>query len=176
MSLFDLYPKVSYKISEYDSLKAIDITTSVKVKDFIKTYRGISYIPYVVKDGERPDYVASKIYGDPNLDWAVLLANEIHNIYEEWPKSSAELDEYIISKYGSLSTASSTIKYYYDAKRNIIDATTYDSLSDSERISETAYQYELRININKSKIKLIQPNIVGAIQSEVKSLLYKPVR
>jgi hypothetical protein len=54
--------------------------------------------------------------------------------------------------------------------------TTYNALSISSRSSETIYEYELRKNNNKSKIKLIRTDIIGAIQSELKSLLYKPVR
>jgi hypothetical protein len=54
MSIFQYYPKVAYKVDNVDYIKAIDITTSIKIKDFFKTYRGISFTPYVVKDGERP--------------------------------------------------------------------------------------------------------------------------
>ena len=79
MSIFQFYPKVAYKVDNVDYIKAIDITTSIKIKDFFKTYRGISFNPYVVKDGERPDYVSFKAYGTPMYDWIVLLVNEIYN-------------------------------------------------------------------------------------------------
>ena len=176
MSIFTLYPKIAYKVSEYDYLRAIDITQSTKIKSFLRDYRGISYNPYTIKDGERPDYVAHKFYGDSNLDWVVLLSNEIYNIYDEWPKNSADFEEYLIEKYGSIATTLSTTKYYYNTAKDIIDETTYNALSVSQRSSETIYEYELRANNNKSKIKLIRSSIIGAIQSELKSLLYKPVR
>ena len=54
MSIFTLYPKVSYKIDDYNYIRAVDITQSIKIKKFLKDYRGISYQPYNVKDGERP--------------------------------------------------------------------------------------------------------------------------
>ena len=142
----------------------------------MKDYRGISYNPYTVKDGERPDYIAYKFYGDSNLDWVILLSNEIYNIYDEWPRNNVDLEQYLIEKYGSIATTLSTVKYYYNASKDIIDETTYNALSVSQRSSETIYEYELRANNNKSKIKLIRPNIIGGIQSELKSLLYKPVR
>ena len=176
MSIFTLYPKIAYKVNEYDYLRSIDITQSTKIKSFLKDYRGISYNPYTVKDGERPDYVAHKFYGDSNLDWVILLSNEIYNIYDEWPKNNTDFDEYLIEKYGSIATTLSTTKYYYNASKDIIDVTTYNALSVSQRSSETVYEYELRANNNKSRIKLIRPNIIGAIQSELRSLLYKPVR
>lgn len=176
MSIFTLYPKISYKINEYDYLRAIDITQSAKIKRFLKDYRGIAYDPYTVKDGEKPDFVAYKYYGDPNLDWVVLLANDVYNIYDEWPKDSTELQQYLIKKYGSIAYTLSTIKYYYDSNKNIIDQTSYEALSVSARSSETVYEYELRKNNNKAKIKLVRPTLIGAIQTELKSLLYKPVK
>ena len=176
MSIFTLYPKIAYKVNEYDYLRSIDITQSAKIKSFLKDYRGISYNPYTVKDGERPDYIAYKFYGDSNLDWVILLSNEIYNIYEEWPRNNVDLEQYLIEKYGSIATTLTTVKYYYNASKDIIDLTTYNSLSASARSSETIYEYELRANNNKSKIKLIRSGIIGAIQSELRSLLYKPVR
>jgi len=176
MSIFTLYPKIAYKVNEYDYLRAIDITQSVKIRSFLKDYRGISFNPYTVKSGERPDNVAHKFYGDSNLDWVILLSNDIYNIYDEWPKNSTDFDEYLIEKYGSIATTLSTTKYYYNASKDIIDETTYNALSVSNRSSETIYEYELRANNNKSKIKLIIPSMIGAIQSELRSLLYKPVR
>lgn len=177
MSIFNLYPKVSYKIDEYDYLKAIDITNSIRIREYIKNYRGISYEPYFVKDGEKPDLVAYKLYGDATLDWIVLLANNIYNIYEEWPRDNKELENYITEKYGSLMSSLSTVKYYYDKEGNIIDETSYNALSASDRgNAETQYQYELRQNVNKSRIRVISRNVVGAIQSDLRTILYKPVK
>ena len=39
---------------------------------------------YSVKGDDRPDNVAFEIYGDANLDWVVLLSNNIVNIQNEW--------------------------------------------------------------------------------------------
>ena len=176
MSIFTLYPKIAYKVNEYDYLRAIDITQSAKIKSFLKDYRGISFNPYTIKNGERPDYVAHKFYGDSNLDWVILLSNDIYNIYDEWPRNSTDFEEYLIEKYGSIATTLSTTKYYYNVTKDIIDETTYNSLSVSQRSFETIYEYELRANNNKSRIKLIRASIIGTIQSELRSLLYKPVR
>lgn len=177
MSIFNLYPKVSYQVDSYDSVRAIDITSSVRIKDYFKNYRGISYRPYVIQDGERPDNVAHKVYGDATLDWIILLANDMYNIYEDWPKSSTQLNDYIIEKYGSLSAATGNIKYYYDSQGNIVDQTTYSDLAASEQgPTESIYQWEARKNTNKSKIRLVSPSIVSTLQTDLKSLLYKPIR
>jgi len=47
---------------------------------------------YLVQDGERPEDVATKFYGDPKLWWIILFANNIIDVQNEWPKSAKELD------------------------------------------------------------------------------------
>jgi len=136
MSIFTLYPKIAYKVNEYDYLRAIDITQSAKIKSFLKDYRGISFNPYTIKNGERPDYVAHKFYGDSNLDWVILLSNDIYNIYDEWPRNSTDFEEYLIEKYGSIATTLSTTKYYYNVTKDIIDETTYNQLVESVRFHQ----------------------------------------
>ena len=175
MSIYTFYPKITYKVDNYDSLTAIDITSSLKVKDYLKSYRGLLYTPYLVQDGERPDYVSYKLYGSTDYDWIILLANDIHSLYDDWPKNSVDLESYIIEKYGSLASAMSNVKYYYNASRDIVDQTTYNSLPINARTSETEYEYELRVNSNKSKIKVIRKSLINAITSDLNSITKKPV-
>jgi hypothetical protein len=175
MSIFQYYPKVAYKVDNVDYIKAIDITTSIKIKDFFKTYRGISFSPYVVKDGERPDYVSFKFYGTPMYDWVILLSNDIYNIYDDWPKNTKTLNSYIEEKYGTISSALGTIKYYYNSNNDIIDETTWTSLPINQRKSESQYEYEVRRNINKSRIKLVKKELVNAVDMGLKSIITKPV-
>jgi hypothetical protein len=174
--LFTLYPKVNFKVNNYDFIRAIDITTTYKIKDFFKNYPGISYQAYAIKDGERPDSVSFKFYNRPDFDWIILLANDIYNIYDEWPKDSLTLENYIIDKYGSIANAQGQVKYYYDADKDIIDATTYTSLPASQRSLETVYQYEIRQNDTKRIIRIISPSLTSAIQSSLYSLNINPIR
>jgi hypothetical protein len=175
MSIFNNYPKVNYKIDDYDFLTAIDITNNFKIRNIFKTYRGISYEPYVIQDGERPDLVSQKLYGTPNFDWIILFVNDIYSIYDEWPRDREALKTYIIEKYGSLSTAQSTIKFYYDVNKNIIDLTTYNSLAPSQRSLENAYEYEIRLNTQKSIIKTVTLSVAKRIETDLRSVNIKPV-
>jgi len=174
MSIFNLYPKFNFKVDEYDVIRGIDITNSVRIKKFIKDYRGIQYFPYVIKDGERPDNVSYKFYNDPTYDWIILLVNDMYSIYDDWPKDSVAFKNYIEKKYGSVQTALSQIKYYYDEKKNIIDVTTYNSLPSNRRSLERVYEYEQRLNTQKSIIKVVSPNIIGSIQSDLNTLNIRP--
>lgn len=175
MNLFTYYPKVNYSINEFDKIRAIDLNAAIKIRDYIKNFRGIRYSPYVIKEGERPDTVSYNVYGDPHYDWLILLTNDMFSIYDDWPKNSKEFEAYIISKYGSISSASSTIKYYYDADKNIIDLTTYNTLPLANRSSESVLAWEQRNNNQKRIIRTPTQSSIGRIQSELSVLNLKPV-
>jgi hypothetical protein len=170
MNLFTLYPKINYDINSFDQVRAIDIQASFKIRDYIKNYRGIAYQPYVVQDGERPDNVSFKLYGNSRYDWLILLVNDMYSIYDDWPRQSQELERYIIEKYGSISNASSTVKYYYDANKNIIDLTTYNSLPAANRSFESVLAWEQRMNDRKRIIKVVPGITINQLQSELNNL------
>lgn len=175
MSIFTYYPKIAYKVDDYNFLKAIDINVVTKIKDYLTQYRGISYTPYIVGDGESPDFISYKFYEDPGYDWIIMLTNNVHSIYDDWPRNSEAFKEYIIYKYGSLQNAMSTTKYYYDAGGNIIDVIEYTSLATNNRSAETAYEYELRLNVNKSRIKILNRSAINSVESGLRSILSKPI-
>jgi len=175
MSIFAYYPKIAYKIDDYNYLKAIDINVVSKVKDYISQYRSIGYTPYVVQDGESPDYISYKFYGNPGYDWIIMLTNNVHSIYDDWPRNSDTFKQYIIEKYGSLQNAMSTTKYYYDSNRNIIDVIEYTSLPSNSRSLETVYEYELELNTNKSIIKILNKGTINSVESGLRSILSKPI-
>lgn len=54
---------------------------------------------YSVRPGETPSNLAHRIYGNVNFDWCILLANNIVDVYDQWPKSESELQEYVKGKY-----------------------------------------------------------------------------
>ena len=66
---------------------------------------------YQVKGDDRPDQVAFKFYGDENLDWLVMLSNNILNLQNEWPLLQAEFDRYLIDKYETYENLNSVHHY-----------------------------------------------------------------
>ena len=57
------------------------------------------FTKYKVSGDDRPDNVAYDFYDDSNLDWLVLVSNNIINIQSEWPMSQQSFDNYLINKY-----------------------------------------------------------------------------
>lgn len=56
---------------------------------------------YQIEGSERPDQIAEKVYGDSELDWVILITNNITNLNEEWPLDNESFYNYLIDKYGS---------------------------------------------------------------------------
>ncbi|MEN6551934.1 MAG: baseplate wedge protein 53 [Methanobacterium sp.] len=56
---------------------------------------------YQIEGNERPDQIAEKVYGDPELDWIILITNNITNLNKEWPLDNESFYNYLIDKYGS---------------------------------------------------------------------------
>ena len=67
--------------------------------DMINVATAFQY--YQIEDNERPDQIAKKAYDDANLDWVVLITNNITNINEQWPLDNESFYKYLLDKYGS---------------------------------------------------------------------------
>ena len=57
------------------------------------------FTKYKIKGNDRPDNVAFELYGDANLDWLVLTCNNIINVYNEWPMTQFDFENYLLEKY-----------------------------------------------------------------------------
>jgi hypothetical protein len=96
-------------LSDYTEVK--NLFKRAKIRDDI--FQNLSYFEkYTIVGEERPDDVAYKFYDDPTLDWVILLANNIQNLYDEWPKSQSCQNEYLLEKYGSYDNLYNGIHHY----------------------------------------------------------------
>lgn len=85
-------------INEYTDAK--NIFRRPKLRDDIKSIV-TAFEYYQVVGNERPDQIAEKYYSDPELDWIVLITNNITNINEQWPLDNDSLYKFMLDKYGS---------------------------------------------------------------------------
>lgn len=125
----------NYPIIQYDGKLVRDITRRSKIVDDLLNDPYI-FLPYTVRDGEKPEDIAFYYYGSVDDTWLVLLSNKITDPYTQWPLTDEDFDKYFIEKYGSISgrsgydvirwgqdqTRSDNIVYYY--KEVDVDAPT----------------------------------------------------
>lgn len=177
-----------------------NILSRAKMLDSIKDNTFVYYL-YDVLDGDTPEIIAAKYYDNPNRHWMILLANDINDPVYDWPLTSDNFANMIITKYGSISNAKSTTHHYekvitktdsvtstITVKRIEIDVDTYNSLSanDTQTINLvdgnsvtivttknaiSNYDYELDLNESKRKIRIIDKTYVDRIESELRALL-----
>ena len=108
-------PRVGYDINGTGKDSFVNVTNIMKrVKFKPAVLEDISnYYPYFVKEGERPDIISQVEYGNVGYAYLILLVNDIFDPNFDWPLNSQVFEKFIINKYGSVTTAISGIKHYY---------------------------------------------------------------
>ena len=77
-----------------------NLFTRAKLRD--DAGRDITFLrSYTIKEGERPQDVADKMYGSPKYDWVVLITANIINVQTEWPLTGPQLYNFCVDKYGN---------------------------------------------------------------------------
>ena len=106
MAYFNELPNIQYLSRFADQSSNEDYTLAKNIfrrarlrEDVANAATAFQY--YQIKDDERPDQIAERIYGDSELDWVVLITNNIINYPSQWTLSNDSLYEYLIDKYGS---------------------------------------------------------------------------
>jgi hypothetical protein len=147
----------------------VNITERAKIAERLRQYTTVMY-DYVIADGERPDSVATRVYGDPKYTWVVLLVNNIMSLYD-WPLSYEEFESYIIAKYGSIQAANEGTRTYFRADGVQVDALTYDSLLPEDQGEiRTPLEQETLDNEAKRRIKVIAAQFLPGIDQAIKTL------
>ena len=101
MSFFSRFPLLAYDIKNTENYKVLpDILRRVKLRTAIKGST-LLFDTYDVKDGERPEDVAFKWFGDAELHWVILMTNNVSDRYYDWPMSQQQLEVFLKDKYSN---------------------------------------------------------------------------
>lgn len=161
-----------------------NIFRRVKARDDLNRYTTL-FESYSIRPGETPSTLANRIYGDPELDWCILLVNNIIDVYDEWPKSEDELQTYIntaysdpdaVHHYETQEVLYSGIVLYKegievteDFRAVMPDGTT---LSQSESIYPVSnYEHETFLNEQKRLIVLPKTAMIDLMVAEFPDLV-----
>lgn len=104
---FDLFPKVSYDIdgkqlTKYKSVTNVFFRLRV-IRDVLSN--SSTYYEHLISDGDTPEILADKVYGDPEAHWIILMTNDIIDAQYEWPLTYNQFHKYIAKKYKSQAEA-----------------------------------------------------------------------
>lgn len=190
--------KESQNISDYILVK--NIFKRGKIRDDI-IENLMFFDKYIIIGDERPDNVAYKVYNNENLDWVVLLSNNILDVRNEWPIPQVAFDKYLLEKYkeGDESEESTYNRIYngihhYESteirnsqgaillnKGIIVDKnfnlTYYDPILQKEVVETnistpiTNYEYENKIQEEKRIIFILKPKYLNLVYNDLENIM-----
>ena len=191
---FDYISRINERRSNRDYLEVKNLFRRPLIREDIFT-DFMSFTKYKIEGDERPDQVAYNVYGDEDLDWVVLLANNIINVRDEWPMSQGDFNNYLSEKYGDTGGVD-LIKHYetiqikdskgkiFVPKGKIVDSTFKATFLDSgtnqlvevSPIKGISYRtYEERLQDDKRNINILESRFLSYVLDEVETLLdYEP--
>lgn len=130
MSYFSNFPYIQYEYPDKVSraIKNISIRPAV-VDEFFGVYS--NFDTYTIEDGDTPETLAYDLFGDVNLHWTIMLANNILNIYKDWPMTGQQFDVYLRKKYAFVTSNS--------GKQVELDDETYQEFIEFVGVPDSDY-------------------------------------
>ena len=131
------------------------------------------YDTYDVKEGETPEIIAHKLYGDPELHWVILMINNVTDRFHQWPLSTPQFLDFINDKYSNPDGI-----HHYEVPQS--SGNTKTKIEIFNEVDEDAYtgltpitnrEYEENRQDDIRQIRLIDPTYVGQFVSEFKTLM-----
>ena len=95
---FQKFPYTRYEFPDevVRNFKNISLRPNI-ISEYITD--GSNLEEYVVQDGETPETIAFDLYDDVNSHWILMMVNNIMSLYDDWPKSTSMLFDFLIEKY-----------------------------------------------------------------------------
>ena len=84
--LFNDYPNITYTLNN-KNIELVDIFRNVVFKDVDQSN---AFDEYYIQDGETPEIISIKVYGNSQYSWLILLINSIADIENEWFQSAKD--------------------------------------------------------------------------------------
>ena len=176
MSYFSKFPLMAYDMKGDQNYKLLpDILRRVKLRTGIRT-GSFLFDYYDVKDGERPEDIAFKLYGDAEYHWVVLMTNNITDAYYDWPMSEQDFETFLKDKYAE---PDGTHHYELTQSSGKTKANGPDDYSYLIEVNSTATgaqnvsnrQFEQRLQDKRRQIQLLSPAYLNTFLEEFNELV-----
>jgi len=175
---FNVMPKIQYDSMHIGEPKIVtNLLRRVAVRAKIRT-NTLLFDTYNVKEGETPEIIAHKLYGNIELHWIILLVNDVTDRYHQWPLNFSQFNQHIADKYDNIDGV-----HHYELAQSSGDTTTKievysnsalysgdgDSYSNATLI--TNREYEEQQQEIKRQIRLLDPRYVEDFTEEYITLM-----
>ena len=178
MSYFSRFPSMIYDMTNSGNYKLLpDILRRVKARTAVRQGR-LLFDSYDVKNGERPEDIAFKFYGDAELHWVVLMTNNVTDRFYQWPMTQPQFDEFLTDKYGA---GNEDGVHHYELVKSSGKTTSSGPSDYSHRvevnsdednaITVTNREYEERLQDKYRQIKLLDRRYITDFVDEFNNLI-----
>ena len=126
---------------------------------------------YNVQEGQTPEMVADKLYGDPNLHWIVMYENNITDRYHQWPLTTPQFLAFLNDKYSNPDGL-----HHYEITQTSGDTTVTidigtDNTEHSGATTITNREFEEKRQDTLRAIRLLDPAYVDQFVEEFENLM-----
>ena len=174
---FDQFPIIDYNLTGINgnTNEVTDIFRRVKARSKIQDNVTL-FDNYDVAEGEKPEDVAYKLYGESDYFWVVTLVNNIVNRYYDWPLPEFAFQQYLKDKYSNPDGI-----HHYEVTQPSGKQTGDGPADYSHKLevnSDTAgaqsvsnIEYERRLQDQKRQIKILPKSYVSVFEDEFDNLI-----
>ena len=166
---FENFPVIIYKNKDVTNLlRRIAIRSKVNTNTLF-------FDTYDVKEGETPEIIADKLYGDPQLQWVIMIVNNIVDRYHGWPMSGNQFLDYVNEKY-----LDSEGDPHYEIAQSSGDTSVKINIGTDNTDYPTAtaitnFEFEQTDQDNKRKIRLLDPRFTDDFVADFKELMKESI-
>ena len=164
---FEKFPTYEYDLKNTDKRTLItDLLRRVNLRSNVAA-NTLVFDEYNVADGESPDIVAAKYYGNSMYHWVVVTVNNVKSHYD-WPLDQVALSQYVIDKYDNPDGT-----HHHEVSASSGDTTRKLTVSSDTAgaVAVTNYEYEQRLEDQKRQIKLLSPQYLSTFMNEFRKLI-----
>jgi hypothetical protein len=139
-----------------------------KLSDATKSNNRL-FFPYTYSREQRTDTISNQYYGTPSYTWLIWFANETIDPYYDMALSEYDLEQLIITKYGSIEIAQRKIVHYkinWETDNGVLSIDSFNSLqSGVQKYWEPVLDYNLNVKgyARKREDQKLNTNRVGTL-------------
>ena len=166
MAYFKYFNKINYDVRGVKNNVNFDVITNILERVRLKLnfiQHQAFFAQHFIIDGETPEFLAYKYYGNTELHWIILYSQQATNPYYDWPLTYFDLKKFVDKKYGVANI--NAIHHYEDADGYEVDSTAAGATS------VTNFIYEETLNDAKRNLTIIRSEYVSNVVKEFKKLL-----
>ena len=168
---FAAFPDILYdSVGNGDSKVVTNLLRRVAIRAKVKE-NTLVFDTYDVKEGETPEIIADKLYGDPELHWVILFMNNVTDRYSQWPRNQNQFLAHVNDKYDDVNALHHYEITQASGDTSIIINIGQDNTGHASATEVTNYEYEFNIENDKRKIRLLDPAFIDGFVSEFQSLM-----